>query len=87
MQRILTVFKIRRNREPEYLAAFLLKDNVRGNIIVPNTMSSLLKKSFVHNGAELWNKLPYSMRKLDSVPKFKSSLRKWVEGNIPMFME
>ena len=65
LQRILTVFKIRRNREPEYLAAFLLKDNVRGNIIVPNTMSSLLKKSFVHNGAGLWNKLPYSMRKLE----------------------
>ena len=86
-QRILTVYKIRRNKEPEYLADFLLRDNFRGNIIIPNTGLSLLRRSFVHNGAELWNSLPHSLRELETLAKFKGALRRWVEANIPMFLE
>ena len=56
--RIMAVYNIRSNQEPEYLFKKLSNDNIRGNIIIPNTNLSILKKSFIFAGSELWNSIP-----------------------------
>ena len=84
--RIFAVYKIRKTGEPEYLAAFLRTENIRGNIIIPHTGLSLLKKSFVFNGAELWNRIPYDLRQVECQKKFKRLLREWTLSNIEMFL-
>ena len=83
---ILTVYNIRRTKEPEYLADKLTRENVRGNIVVANTGLTLLKKSFVFRGAELWNKVPHSVRGIQNVKKFKKQLHNWVLEYIDKFM-
>ena len=84
--RILAVYRIRRSGEPEYLAALLSKDNIRGNIIVPHTGLSLLKRSFAFNGAELWNRVPHDLRQIGCQQKFRRLLREWILANIKMFL-
>ena len=84
--RILSVYNIRRSREPEYLASYLLNDNIRGNIVIPITASSLLRRSFVIHGAELWNSLPHGLRRIINVKPFKLELKKWVSINVPQFV-
>ena len=84
--RILAVYKIRSCKEPEYLATFLTEDNIRGNIVIPNTASSLFRKSFVVHGAELWNSLPHGLRQMANLQTFKKELKKWVLENVPQFL-
>ena len=84
-QRLLAVYNIRRSKEPEYLADFLTRENFRKKIIIPKTNLSLLKKSFVFVGAELWNSLPQEIRFLENQQKFKTELRKWIALNVPLF--
>ena len=83
--RILAVFKIRKSKEPEYLANLLSRDNVRNKIIIPHTSLSLLKRSFIFDGAELWNCVPYSIRQIECSRRFKLELRKWILTNVPRF--
>ena len=52
---VLSVFKIRRSEEPEYLYEKLSKDNVRGHIVIPVTTLSLAMNSFCYRGAADWN--------------------------------
>ena len=85
-QRILTVYNIRNSGEPEYLYQKLSRDNFRGNIIVPYTSLTLLKKSFIFDGAALWNSVPTSIRGLADKKTFKNEVRKWVTTSIPMFL-
>ena len=59
---VLSVFKIRKSEEPEYLFQKLSHDNLRGNIIIPVTQLSLAMKSFCWRGAEDWNRLPDEYR-------------------------
>ena len=54
---VLTVFKIRKNQEPEYLAEVLSRDNRNGRILIPNLGLTLAKKSFTMRGSENWNQL------------------------------
>jgi hypothetical protein len=82
---LLTVFKIRTSREPEYLAQTLKYDNRFGRIIIPNTDLGLAKKSFTFRGALQWNILPMSLRNTFKIGTFKKDLRKWVQVNIPRF--
>ena len=83
---ILAVYKIRKSKEPEYLARKLTRDNFRGNIVVPYTHLRLLKRSFVLRGSELWNRLPMSVRSLKKDMKFKTELRKWVTEQVNKFL-
>ena len=83
---ILAVYKIRKSKEPEYLARKLTRDNLSGNIIVAYTHLTLLKKSFVLRGSELWNRLPMSVRSLKKDIKFKTELRKWVTEQVNKFL-
>ena len=85
-QRILTVYNIRSSGEPEYLFEKLSKDNFRGNIIIPYTSLTLVKKSFSFDGAVLWNSVPTSLRSIDDKKTFKTEVRKWVTTSIPMFL-
>ena len=84
---VLTVYKIRTTKEPEYLANKLSMDNYRGNLIVPATGLTLAKKSFCFRGGDNWLSIPPSIRKIQKLDLFKSSLKKWVLNNVPRFLE
>ena len=84
---LISVFRIRQSKEPEYLARALGRDNNRGNIIVENSRLGLYKRSFVPRGSTLWNKLPRELRILAKIGKFKKELRKWVADNVEKFAD
>ena len=84
---LITVFRIRQSKEPEYLAVVLGRDNKWGNIIVENSTLSLYKNSFVPRGSVLWNKLPRHLKIEKKIGKFKKELRKWVANNVEKFAD
>ena len=84
---ILTLFKIRKSGEPEYLASAVRRDNIYGRIIVPNTNLGLARKSFSFRGCQQWNQLPQSLRSTVKISIFKKNLRQWVLNNISRFIE
>ena len=84
--RILAVYTVRKTGEPEYLAEALLKENNRGNIVVPFTGLTLAKKSFIFHGGELWNSVPSEIRTIQSVLKFKNQLKSWILLNVELFL-
>ena len=84
---LLTVFKIRKTKEPEYLASFLLSDNRSGHIIIPNTQLTLAKNSFVWRGSLNWNLLPLHLRSSNTIGCFKRGAKDWVIHNVPCFLD
>ena len=82
---ILAVYRIRRSKEPEYLARFLCRDNYRGNILVENSRLGLYKKSFVQRGSTLWNSVPIDIRRITSREAFKNKLKRWVHDSVSRF--
>ena len=84
---LLSMFKIRSSREPEYLAHFVGNDNRNERIIVPNTDLSLAINSFVFLGSDQWNQLPLTLRKSMKIGFFKKALRKWIIYNVPQFLD
>ena len=60
---LLSVFKIRSTKEPEYLAQFLTNDNRNDRIVVPNQDLTLTMNSFAFCGSAQWNQLPLHLRK------------------------
>ena len=82
---LLSVYKIRKNQEPEYLHSRLSIDNVRGKIIVPSVRLSIGLNSFCWRGAILWNSLPEELRKSENTVQFKKDLKKWIIENTPRF--
>ena len=84
---LLTVFKIRRTKELEYLATFLTNDNRQGKIIIPNTTLTLAKKSFTSRGSENLNSLSPSLRNCTRIGQFKPGVKLWVQENISRFLE
>ena len=84
---LLTVFKIRKSGEPEYLARYLQDDNRAGRIIVPNTQLTLAKKSFVWRGSQQWNMLSSELRNSTKIGHFKRGAKDWVVRNIPHFLD
>ena len=83
---LITVFRIRQSKEPEYLARALGRDNKWGKIIVENSNLGLYKRSFVPRGSELWNKLPKDLRIETKIGKFKKELRIWIRNNVGRFV-
>ena len=81
----LTTYRIRNSGQPEYLSTIMSKDNMRGNIIVPNCTLSLAKRSYCFRGADEWNNLPNSLRDICSVRKFKIELKRWIVANVAAF--
>ena len=84
---LITVFRIRKSQEPEYLYGALGRDNKFGNIIVENNNLGLYKSSFVPRGSVLWNKLPKELKNMKKVGVFKNGLRKWVAENVERFAD
>ena len=84
---VLTVYRIRMSREPEYLAASLCRDNRLGKIVLQNTRLSLAKKSFKIRGASNWNELPAEIRSEAKIGLFKEKLRTWIKANVPKFLD
>ena len=82
---VLTVYKIRKFKEPEYLASFLCQDNFRKNVIIPHTTLTLAKKSFCYRGAEAWNIVPERIRGLEKIESFKKEVKKWTKENVTRF--
>ena len=83
----LMVFKIRRVKEPEYLADLLCRDNRNGRILVPQTNLTLTKDSFCFRGPLQWNSIPSEIRDSLSIGVFKKKLRYWIMGNVPKFSD
>ena len=84
---LLTVYRVRQTKEPEYLSSILCKDSRFGKIIVPNTRLTLTQKSFTTRGACNWNSLPPEIRKLDTLSCFKQEVKKWIKLNVPRFVD
>ena len=84
---LVTVFKIRKCGEPEYLASSLQNDGSTGKIIIPNPKLTLVKKSFSYRGATDWNMLPASVRSASKIGAFKHGARKWVFETVPRFLD
>ena len=84
---LLTVYRIRKSQEPEYLAEVLCRDNYYGKIILPKTNLSLYRKSFVYRGASNWNCIPQRLRELEKTSTFKTELKNWIKREIPRFLD
>ena len=84
---LIMVYKIRESGQPEYLARFLKDDGRSNRIRRCNTKLTLALQSFTFRGAQLWNTLPLSIRSSSNVRFFKLQARKWIEQNVPRFME
>ena len=80
----ITVYRVRRAKEPEYFAEQLQFDN--GGVLVPNIKLGLTQKSFCIRGADTWNDLPSHVRKARKIGEFKAGLKKWVQNNVPRFL-
>ena len=82
---VLTIFRIRVSKQPEYLAKSLLNENHNGHIIVKNNGLQLYRSSFMFRGPILWNKLPVHIRKEEKSRSFKTNLSSWIRENIDRF--
>ena len=85
---LLCVHRIRKEKEPEYLANIFCNENVRGNsrILVDRIRIELQRNSFTHRGAIEWNKLPPDLRSEPKLSKFKTGLKVWVAENVERFL-
>ena len=72
---MISVFKFRSCREPEYLAEKLKNDNRNGRNIVPNIDLTLALKNFSFRGAIQWNTLPTSIKKYYQYWGFQEKLK------------
>ena len=84
---LLCVYRIRKNREPEYLASILCRDSLHGSgrILVENIKLELQRYSFTYRGAMDWNKLPPDLRLEPKLNKFKAGLKEWIAENVERF--
>ena len=84
---LISVFKIRNSREPEYLSKFLSNDSRYGKIMFEKIQLKVATRSFVFRGSESWNLLPIAVKNCQKIGEFKPKLRKWVKENVPMFLD
>ena len=84
---LISVFKIRKTKEPEYLSSFLSNDSRYGKIMFEKIDLKVATKSFVFRGSEGWNLLPLSLKNCQKIGEFKPKLRKWIKENVPMFLD
>ena len=84
---LLTVYRVRQTKEPEYLSSILNNDNRFGKIIIKNTKLTLMQKSFTSRGTCNWNYLPENIRKLKTVSSFKQAIKKWIRKEVTRFLD
>ena len=83
---LITVFKVRQSKEPEYLSERLSIDTPTGRILIPNTKLRFAQNSFIIRSSSNWNSLPAATRKLSKVGMFKNEAKKWIALNVPRFI-
>ena len=81
----LLVYKALNGMAPDYIADLLLekldcsyqlRSNDQGLLFIPKTRAKTLgNRAFAHAGPSTWNKLPYNIRNIKSIEKFKSQLK------------
>ena len=84
---VISVFKIRSSREPEYLAEILCNDSRNNRITIPNLDLKLAQNSFSLRGSEDWNKLPLFIRQQQRIGSFKKLAKNWILANVPRFLD
>ena len=84
---LVSVFRIRLNKEPEYLASILCNEAHNGRILLPRPNLELAEKSFTIRGARLWNSLPADIKVEKKMSKFKVMVKLWIEKNTPRFVD
>ena len=84
---LISVFKIRKSGEPEYLATRLLKDSRNRRIMIPNLELKLAQNSFTIRGADYWNRLPENIRKQEKIGTFKKLAKKRILKNVHRFLD
>ena len=85
INQLVVIFKIKRNREPEYLAGKLALETPTGRFI--NKKFGLTQKGFVIHTSSNWNNLPMQIRNLVNIGSFKVEVEKWITKNIPRFID
>ena len=81
------MYKIYYDQAPSYLCQFKKVDSVhsyetRGSVmtyVLPN-IKTQGKKTFMYNGAKLWNSLPVSMKRIECMDNFKMKCKKYFFG-------
>ena len=81
----LSTFRIRQNKEPQYLSNIMARDNIAGRIIVPNTDVTLAKNNFCP-GLNKWSTLPEHIRTCQIISQIKSQMKRWILENVPQFV-
>ena len=82
---LLTVFRIRNTKEPEYLAHVMCRDSRGGRVRLPNFNLQIAQRSFTYRGAQYWNMLPEVIRSSSKQSQFKNLSKQWVLKNISRF--
>ena len=85
---LLCLYRIRWEREPQYLATILCNDGVRGNgrILMDKVRIELQRDSFTYRGARDWNRLPQDLKLEPKLSKFKAGVKTWIETNVERFL-
>ena len=83
----LSTYRIRQNQEPEYLSNIMNRNNRANRIIIPNTDLTLAQQSYCFRGSAQWNSLPGYLRNTWKISTFKSQLKKWIQQNVPKFVD
>ena len=81
----ITVCRIRKSAEPEYLATCLLNENRNGNIIIKLSRLTLYRKSFLYRGICNWNSLSCDLKNIEDSKLFKRELRQWIFKRVSRF--
>ena len=85
----MSIFKIKKFKEPLYLASRLGFNNEgvgvrrRYDITQINFIKARGREGFLYRGAKLWNSLDQQLKTEENVKTFKQELRKWVLNKIP----
>ena len=87
----LMVFKALKYQHPRYIAEFLMPHNVETGVVLRSTDDpyrlhepravgerSFAVRSFAYTAPRLYNRLPVSMKQLDSVESFKEKLKVFI---------
>jgi len=83
----ITIYKIRKNGHPEYLAKIFKKTTLNGNIRLPRYRLELAERSFSIRGSKLWNSMPSEVKAQEKITGFKKAYRKWVIEHIPRYCD
>ena len=83
---LIVILRVRLKGAPEHLAEQLTRENRQGKIVLKNSKLDLYRKSFIFRGATLWNKLPDSVKNVNSVGTFKRNVKQWIFNNVDRFI-